>query len=506
MKKTIKKLAYLLIAFATLQSCSDWLEATSSTQVSDVTLFSSRSGFQDALCGVYISMGDQKEYGEMWTWFVNELAYGPYASQYSPVFTAIQTHDWESTSINSTIASMWQSGYYSIANANKVLLELEAKPEMVPDNIERNLMTGELLALRAFIHFDMMRMFGLVQLFEGDYDKLAIPYLTTYDKEPAPQKSYRETLVMLEDDLDKAITLLADDPIRGNASETFMANANADGFWDARNKRMNYLAAKALKARVLLFKYDLNGASAMAQEVIDEAKACGAFTWVDADEMVHATSNDVIDWSFSSEQLFALDVSNLQSMTDQLIFNAVLSGYSSILIDKNIADNDLFNIGEGVHYAEDIRGPALMLKYMSEHYRPYKFYNNSSYYEGYRNRVPMIKISEMYMIIAEVAAEQKDKDKLTDALVEIRSHRGIQDPLGSLTLIFSSENYFISELLKEYVREFNGEGIAYYAVRRLVKKNNVFIDYDVDWSTRIHTLDAYPYPTDEVSYGRHQEL
>ena len=84
MNKTIKILAYLSIALASLQSCNKWLEATSSTQVSDVTLFSSRSGFQDALCGVYISMGNEGEYGEMWTWFINELAYGPYAPSPAP--------------------------------------------------------------------------------------------------------------------------------------------------------------------------------------------------------------------------------------------------------------------------------------------------------------------------------------------------------------------------------------------------------------------------------------
>ena len=40
MIKTIKKLALLFIALAGILSCNKWLEATSSTQVSDATLFS----------------------------------------------------------------------------------------------------------------------------------------------------------------------------------------------------------------------------------------------------------------------------------------------------------------------------------------------------------------------------------------------------------------------------------------------------------------------------------
>ena len=93
--KIIKNTVSLAVAVSLLGSCNGWLEATSSTQVSDATLYSSRSGFQDALCGVYISMGNEYEYGSYWTWYVNELVYGPYAPQSSPIFTAIQNHKWE---------------------------------------------------------------------------------------------------------------------------------------------------------------------------------------------------------------------------------------------------------------------------------------------------------------------------------------------------------------------------------------------------------------------------
>ena len=506
MIKTIKKLAFLSLALAGLQSCNKWLEATSSTQVSDATLFSSRSGFQDALCGVYISMGDDAEYGEMWTWFVNELAYGPYAQQSSPQFTAIQNHEWESNYVNPLLARMWQAGYYSIANINKVLYELETKPDVVSDRIEWNLMKGELLALRAYIHFDLMRMFGLAQLSTGDFEKYTVPYVTVYDKEPTPQKTYQETLDLLEDDLDTAISLLDEDPVRGKASESFMANANADGFWDARDKRMNYFAAKALKARVLLFRSELDAAAAMARTIIDEAAAAQAYKWVDAEAMTKATSNDDVDWTFSSEQLFSLEVTGLQAMTDAKIFNQLGSGSSSILVDKNVADLSLFNLAT-IPASEDIRGPALMLKFYGNQYRPYKYYNNSSYYPGYRNRIPMIKISEMYMIIAEVAAEKGDQETLFQALGEVRSHRGIQDPSPiNADPNFASPNFWFSGVLMEYVREYQGEGVGYYAARRLSPKTHGWMNIDNDWSGRILALTPYPYPTDELSYGRHQDL
>ena len=137
MTKITKLLAYLLIALGSLQSCNKWLEATSSTQVSDITLFSSRSGFQDALCGVYISMGDEHAYGKPWTWYVNDLAYGPYAQQSSPIFTAIQNHDWDNYSVATITERMWRVGYFSIANAIKVISELELKPAIQYTRRER---------------------------------------------------------------------------------------------------------------------------------------------------------------------------------------------------------------------------------------------------------------------------------------------------------------------------------------------------------------------------------
>ena len=500
MIKTIKKLAFLAIALASLQSCNKWLEATSSTQVSDITLFSSRSGFQDALCGVYISMGSEYEYGEMWTWYVNDLAYGPYAQQSSPLLTAIQNHDWNSNYVTPLTEGMWRAGYFSIANANKVLYELDEKPDIVSDRIERNLMKGELLALRAYIHFDLMRMFGLAQLKEADYEKYTVPYVTTYDKEPTPQKTYRETLTLLEKDLDEAILLLEEDPVRGNASAEFMANANADGFWDARDKRMNYFAAKALKARVLLFRSELDAAAAQAREVVDETAAAGVVKWVDAEAMTKATSNDVVDWTFSSEQLFALEVSGLQSLTDHMLFNTLTTGASSIIIDKNISDITIFN-PVIISASEDIRGPALMYKFYGNQYRPYKYYNNSSYAPEYRNRVPMVKISEMYLIIAEAAAEKGDDAKVKEVLSEIRSHRGIQDVESS----FFGFSLGMDTVFLEYVKEFIGESIGYYAARRMMPKMKMLINMHPDWLPRLWVT-PYPYPTDELSYGRHQDL
>ena len=68
-----------------------------------------------------------------------------------------------------------------------------------------------------------------------------------------------------------------------------------------------------------------------------------------------------------------------------------------------------------------------------------------------------------------------------------------------------SINNLLDHVYIEYVKEFIGEGIAYYATRRLAPKMRAFINIDIDWFNRMQ-LTPYPYPTDELSYGRHQDL
>ena len=113
----------------------------------------------------------------------------------------------------------------------------------------------------------------------------------------------------------------------------------------------------------------------------------------------------------------------------------------------------------------------------------------------------MVKISEMYLIIAEAAAEKGDDAKVKEVLSEIRSHRGIQDVESS----FFGFSLGMDTVFLEYVKEFIGESIGYYAARRMMPKMKMLINMHPDWLPRLWVT-PYPYPTDELSYGRHQDL
>ncbi len=500
--ENMKRAIYILSAIASVailtQSCDKWLEASSSSQVSDKKMFSTRNGFHEAVSGVYIAMSSSDCYGRNYTFFINELA----GVSYSPInitsFQDWQEHTYTGSQAMAYINSMWQSGYYIIANANKILVELDKRRNVITDDTEYNLIKGEMLAIRAYVHFDLLKMFGLSSWTGDNAGKKTIPYVTAYTSDVTPQRTYAQTLELLQKDIDEALVCLEQDPVTGNAPENFDENVNTDGFWNNRTRHLNYYAVKALAARVALWSEDYGKAAEYAQEVIDNAlDGRQVIEWIDADEQLKLSNNDSRDWTFSCEHLFSLEVTDLYSLTNNYCFGSTNNMY---LLQDDVEDG-LFQRSDGEETydgAEDIRGYALLLKYGGSGYSSYKFYSSSS--AAYKNRIPMIRISEMYYILALKAYLDKDYTAMQNYLFAVMKHRGYTSELVPKAL---SEFWAQTELINEIAREFIGEGQLFYW-------DKIFCRLEIDSYTlfALNQKDAtliYPYPTSETSYGHIQE-
>ena len=280
---------FVLLSAISFSSCSQWLEATSSAQISGDRLYSSRSGFHEALSGVYLLMGSQTCYGSYYSWYVTGLTASPFAKQNQAQYDALQNRRYTVAQVEPLIKSMWKDGYNVIANINKILLELENRRDVIKDDTEYSLMRGELLGLRAYLHFDIMRMWGLPDWDGANADKLSVPYATSYQKEPTVQLSYARTVELLMKDIDEAISLLSVDPICTQMSESFNESINADGFWNNRNLHLNWYAVRALKARALMWQKKYTEAATLAQAIIDETLDKQVVNWVDPVEMINIT-------------------------------------------------------------------------------------------------------------------------------------------------------------------------------------------------------------------------
>ena len=210
-----KYILILLTSVVTLSSCSDWFDVTSGSEIREKDHYSTLAGFQQSLIGCYISMTDNALYGKELSWYAIEIL----GHQFNPVTSnssnsremqEYENFNYDHTQIFSDIENIWAKAYSVIANANEALTNMEGQESSL-NEVYYHVIKGELLAIRAYMHFDLLRLYGY-----GDWknrsaelnSKKTIPYVTTLSSIPTPQRTGKETLQMIINDLEAAEKLL----------------------------------------------------------------------------------------------------------------------------------------------------------------------------------------------------------------------------------------------------------------------------------------------------------
>lgn len=523
MKKTAYSLIIALLSVLGFTSCDGWLEATSSTQFQADQIFESRDGYLDALTGVYLTMGNSSVYGSDMTWKYTDLISYSYGSFTSKRMSSWQNHDYSYVDVRSDIASIWQGAYNIIANANMVLARLDEGRGLFSSEVEFNLIKGELLAIRAYVHFDLMRMFGTTGFLGENASKLTVPYVTTYGMTATGQLTNEETLDLLLADVEEALDLLATDPVTGVKPEGFDQGPNADGYWNHRQRHLNLYAVEALAARIHHWNFNIDKAAEYAAKVLEGAQSSGLTHWLDVDDFLTTYQDESKDWTFSTEHLFGLEITGLSNLTmGTLIPGASTSdvfhlskdamdlAYNARLVKDDLNGGYVWmttfdSTQEGL---EDIRGESVMLKYNQGAYDCYKLYGTSSSVAKYRNIMPMLKMSEMCYIIAEKYALDGDNAQALAMLDQVRLHRGIQENLDS-------DRFAIVELEREVIKDLLNEGQGVFWRRHFINvasgsqfngiRRQIYNFSGIKTDTENNQL-IFPYPDAETDYGRKQEL
>lgn len=435
----------IAVAGACLMSaaCNDWLDVQPKSQVEDSEMFKSETGFKEALAGVYSSMLSDGTYareltygamgvmGQEWTTYPS-LSYGP-SYQY------VTEYDYSASASEGMIASIWETSYNSIANANNILGHIDGAQKLFTgDNYA--IIKGEALALRAFLHFDLLRCFGVSYAVNPDMP--SIPYSTDLTYRVFPQLTVRQVAEKVEADLAEAEKLLAVDPILTREEITEMDD---NGYLMNRQVHLNYYAVKGLQARVYMWMQRYAEARQCAEAVINS----GAFEWVNGDDMSSGA-----DLAFATEQLFALHNVNLSTLNDAC-FNPD-GGNQTFSINEGTW-NDYYTDGGDIRYV-CLYQPGTESNNMQEMYL--KKYNPSTSDDSYyTDKMPLMRLSEMYLIKAE--CEYRDGDaKAYETWNELRVSRK-ESPLDG------NPADFYDELIKEYRREFIGEGQLFFLYKRL---------------------------------------
>ena len=184
-----KEFSFLSLAFVLMlsfTSCKKWVVVDPPLQVGENELLSDEQGFRDVLNGVYLHMGTRSLYGRDMTFGMMSVLGRSYDTTISPLinnlFYQSARYNFQDASMKTTQKNIWDSLYFSIGNLNNILAKMESRKDVFSSN-NYNTIKGESLGLRAFIHFDLLRMFAPSPAAAG-FNVAAIPYVTRMSPYP----------------------------------------------------------------------------------------------------------------------------------------------------------------------------------------------------------------------------------------------------------------------------------------------------------------------------------
>lgn len=475
--KIMNKFKYIvyLIAMLVFTSCNDWLDVEPETSVDEKKLFSTEQGFKDAMAGVYADMASSSLYGQTLSFgFLDIIAqqydYEVVNNSYGDYYR-LADYDYDYSANKNRITSIWNNMYGVVAEINNILRWIDKNGSVLSESTRAQI-KGQCHVTRAYLHFDLLRLFAPdVKLSPNE---LAIPYVTTFGVEATDRSTVSEVISKVKKDIESAKAELQNDPIM-NVIPFEISDKLLEA--DRYIAVANYYAAEALLARVLLAEGNYKDAETAAQNVID----AGKFRLVDAEASFNVPTEQ-LDLLFNDEQIFALRNKAIFDYSENLHLgkseDGVVSGAALPLTSDIGSIYDAIN--DDVRLANWIQASnSYMMKYAKE-------------IEKFYPKQVLIKLSEMYLIVAEAQMRQGNANALETLNVMRRSritNQNLSDK-GEITE---------DELIEEMRREFLGEGQMFFQYKRL----NAPIRNILKEVPASNTVFVLPIPEGEIEYGKY---
>ena len=480
----MKKLIYLPVCLGMLffsAACENWFDVSPKSDVKAEDLFQQESGFRDVLTGVYSLMSAPESYGRQLSFgYVDVLA--QYYNISGNTHRYIKTKDYlyREPYDKEVLSTIWSRQYKGIANLNAMLMFIDEQRGVFSGDEVYRIYKGEILALRGMLHFDMLRLFSASPAI--DKERKAIPYLESYTNLPQHQLTVGAVLEKVVKDLNAARELMREvDPYGPNYAKLESLYRNHPLLRN-RQKHLNYYAVMGLMARVYMYAENTTEARRCAMVVIDAHKNRNVFPWADKNDVLNE-KKEIRDRTFSSEHLFAL---NIKKLTDYI------EGYfmsTSVPLLTRVSPGTLFVAGndfrsfffETMNYVGDVPSKLWQMDGVMV---------DGQLLTPKRDRMPMIRLSEMYYIVAEC-------DKATPAtavarLNEVLASRGYDDSELLDPVSVNSADAVQAEILNEYQREFIAEGQLFFYHKRM--KDERLNGYTVNY--------VFPKPDTETEFGK----
>ena len=421
-------------------SCDSYLDITPDGQVKRDELLETNEGVEDAIYGVYAKLRSTSLYGQEMYFSALEIMSQTLWCYGNQSVTALGQYNYGNTSVKNVFASVWTDMYNNISNVNSVInAPLVENATTYPATIYR----GEALALRAFMHFDLMRLFADQITVKPNAD--GTPYATQFSLVAPDFESLAENYNHVIADLTEAERLLeGEDQYK-----------NSTAFMTDRQIHLNLHAVRALMARVYLTMGNKQKALEYAQKVIRESGR----------QLKTKTEviNDVAGVLSKKECLFGVYYSGFYSLVSPKLQQTV--SYSSLDLRNDFME--MYEKGvSGLDYrtnayftSVDLGGTA---KYrLSKFTDIYDLQNNSSARPAdLVQGINLIRLPEMYYIAAECLLDT-DYQKAVDYYNDVITNRGL-DPFDGT----GAERLTIDMINTERYKEMIGEGQTFFNMKR----------------------------------------
>jgi len=334
-----------------------------------------------------------------------------YANLNSGRFIAMSQMNYNSQ--NGDINEMMQYMYGSLANVNIAL----STEEIEGDETAINHMKGEAYAIRALVHFDLVRLFGQQHVAgQGGMNSLGVSYMTSFkgDEVYVPRSSVEEVKQFIYNDLDSALSHMS-------------TSLN-----DPSKVRMTTQAVHAIRSRVATYFREYDVARTASQAIMGQYQITPA-------------NNVVSSWSQttpSSSSIFELAVTDIDNNGIDGIGNIYRgNAYGDIQVLEPFPTDAEFG-------PNDVRNSAAMIGYDSNN----RLRNLGKYPMGapYSDNIKVIRYEEIVLNYAEALLETNP----AEALVHLNS---IASNRNGTT--YTEAN--IDNILKERRKELAFEGFRF---------------------------------------------
>ena len=356
----------------------------------------------------------------------------------------LNLYNWQEKAIVDFSYNVWSEYYMTVAIVNALLPRLELlEPKTDQDSVEMAFIRSEACALKAMCYFDLVRLYGPIVL----KDKLEF--------ETLPRSSVEDCLNEIDRLLDEA------EKVQDNDSEVFYMSSDA---------------VKALRVEFELYRGNYGTVVSIAEDLLEGAES----RWT------KASFENLWSGNESDERIFA-----------PYIFD---SFYTDLCYDKEYGD--YFVLSDNVRYDDsDIRKPWSEYPYQmsSVEVRALGKYNRM-YYENTTVRyINTLRYSGVCFAAAEAYARD-EKPELAIAMVN-----RLLEAYGAGLLDTSLEgDALIEAILEEKHKEFVGEGVRYFDLKRLGKPLHRYKNLGVGISSTVMPDDyrwLFPIPESEYKYN-----